>query len=98
MSTDIFVLTLAVIPGEIPGTVRLRHLLKAALRSHGLRCLSVRPGTSEPTATPETTKPNLRSGENVKTRQRPAYRNGGPLGEEHTTANTGPSSGKKNHD
>lgn len=29
-------------PGDVPGIVRLRRLLKSALRGYGLRCVAVR--------------------------------------------------------
>lgn len=44
-----FVLTLEVLPAEgmggvnVPAEVRLRRLLKAMLRSYGLRCIKVAP-------------------------------------------------------
>jgi hypothetical protein len=36
-----FVLHLRVVPGAVPGTVRLRHALKLLLRVCRLRCISV---------------------------------------------------------
>jgi hypothetical protein len=47
----VYRLTLRAQPGAVPPVVRLRRLLKTALRSFGLRCLAVeevRPDDPEP--------------------------------------------------
>ncbi len=44
-------LTFRALPGELPVPIRLRHLLKDALRSYGLRCTAieeVKPSNPDP--------------------------------------------------
>jgi hypothetical protein len=45
-------LVLVAQPGEVPPIVRLRHLLKLALRGLRLKCVSVREVTIDPAAAP----------------------------------------------
>ncbi len=46
-SGERFVVELEALPDSVPSAIRLRHFLKAALRSWGLRCRSI---TGAPTA------------------------------------------------
>jgi hypothetical protein len=48
-----FVITLRARPAPIPAAIRVRHLLKFALRSLDLRCVDIRPAI-EPTDKPNT--------------------------------------------
>ena len=41
-----YVVTLRPEPSDVPGEIRLRRLLKAALRVYGLRCVAITPAAA----------------------------------------------------
>jgi hypothetical protein len=49
---EIFLVELEAVPGRVPGAVRLRALLKSALRAWGLKCRSVREAPPDAEAPP----------------------------------------------
>lgn len=66
-NTDIWSLQLRPIDDKVPAEIRMRGLLKAALRSHGLKCLQI---TRQPAddhgngdAAPDKTTPQREDGE-----------------------------------
>ncbi len=55
LETTAFVVTFKALPATVPAAVRVRHMLKYALRAQNLKCLRIVPAVEE---TPPAKEPN----------------------------------------